>query len=191
MAQHAKSRVANGITDNEQEAANRAEAMVLLIRAGYRVYRPEADAYGEDLILRTPTGKLRAVQLKGRMTVNRRKYGQKSLWMLFPSTTFRSDVRREWFLVPHDQLYEMLRKKHGKAPAFSKEWHCRTVPAADRKHLAKFLLRRHRISPPPKGSARINARTTASSYSPGTRRSTSSCSAYRSATPWLRPARAG
>jgi hypothetical protein len=58
------------MTDNELEAANRAEAMVLLIRAGYRV--------------------------KGRMTVNRSKYGQKSLWMLFPSTTFRADVKREW-----------------------------------------------------------------------------------------------
>lgn len=136
MSRFAKSRVR--ITGNELEAANRAEAMVLLIRAGYRVYRPEADAYGEDLVLRTPTGKLRAVQLKSRMTVNRRKY--ESLWMLFPSTTFRNDVKREWYLVSHNQLYEMLRKKHGKARAFRKEWHCRTVPAADRKHLAKFII---------------------------------------------------
>jgi len=140
MSRFVKSRVTNGITDNELEAANRAEAMVLLIRAGYRVYRPEADAYGEDLILRTPTGKLLAVQLKGRMTVNRRKYGQRFLWMLFPGTPFRTDVRRDWYLVPHDELYEMLRKKHGKAPAFAKEWHCREVPAADRTHLARFLI---------------------------------------------------
>lgn len=53
---------------NEIEAANRAEATALLIRDGYRVYRPEADCYGEDLILRTPSGELRAVQLKSRMT---------------------------------------------------------------------------------------------------------------------------
>jgi hypothetical protein len=140
MARRTKSRATNEITDNELEAANRAEAMVLLIRAGYRVYRPEADAYGEDLILRTPTGKLRAVQLKGRMTVNRTKFGHKSLWMLFPNTTFRADVRRDWYLVPHDELYEMLKKRHGMAPSFSKEWHCRSVPAADRKHLKKFLI---------------------------------------------------
>jgi hypothetical protein len=38
------------LTANEIEAANRAEATALLIRAGYRVYRPEADCYGEDLI---------------------------------------------------------------------------------------------------------------------------------------------
>jgi hypothetical protein len=42
------------LTNNEIEAANRAESTALLIRAGYRVYRPEADCYGEDLIVRTP-----------------------------------------------------------------------------------------------------------------------------------------
>src|SRR5216684_1055687 len=44
------------LTSNELEAANRAEATALLIRAGYRVYRPEADGYGEDLVVRTPSG---------------------------------------------------------------------------------------------------------------------------------------
>lgn len=115
--------------------------MALLIRAGDRVYRPEADVYGEDLILRTPAGKLRAVQLKGRMTVDRSKYGGKSLWMLFPSTTFRTDKERTWYLMPHDKLYEMLRKKHGGAPAFAKGWSCRTVPARDRTHLKRFIIR--------------------------------------------------
>src|ERR1700737_4434973 len=98
-------------TTNEIEAANRAEATVLLIRAGYRVYRPEADCYGEDLILRTPSGKPRAVQLKSRMTVDR-KYLGISLWMLFPSTKFSAGVRREWFLVPHDELYKLMKKWH-------------------------------------------------------------------------------
>ena len=46
-------------TANEIEAANRAEATALLIRSGYRVYRPEADCFGEDLILRTPSGDIR------------------------------------------------------------------------------------------------------------------------------------
>src|SRR5258707_15509303 len=43
------------LTSNELEAANRAEATALLIRAWYRVYRPEADGYGEDLVVRTPS----------------------------------------------------------------------------------------------------------------------------------------
>src|SRR5260370_33573606 len=127
MNRLAKSSVNNKITGNEREAANRAEVMALLIRAGYRVYRPEADAYGEDLILRSPTGNLRAAQLKSRITVHPKYLLQKSLWMLFPSTTFSADKKRYWYLVRHDKLYEMLKKKHGKARTFSKGWHCRTV----------------------------------------------------------------
>ncbi len=46
------------LSSAEIEAANRAEATALLIRAGYSVYRPEADVRGEDLILRTPAGLL-------------------------------------------------------------------------------------------------------------------------------------
>ena len=36
-------------TSIEVEAANRAGARALLIREGYRVHRPEADCYGENL----------------------------------------------------------------------------------------------------------------------------------------------
>lgn len=38
------------------EAANRGEVTSILIRAGWRVYRPEADVHGEDLVLRHPDG---------------------------------------------------------------------------------------------------------------------------------------
>jgi hypothetical protein len=72
------------LTPNEKEAANRAEVTALLIRKGYRVYRPEADCHGEDLILRTPDGELLAVQLKARPEVDWNRYGGKSLWVLFP-----------------------------------------------------------------------------------------------------------
>ena len=126
------------LTANEMEAANRAEATALLIRVGYRVYRPEADCYGEDMILRAPNGDLRAVQLKSRMTVNRKKYG--GLWMLFPSAKFTADARRDWFLVPHDVLYELIEQKHGHAPKFNGEWSCQTVPKEDRKLLAGFVV---------------------------------------------------
>jgi hemolysin activation/secretion protein len=57
---------ANKLTStNEIEAANRAEVTAVLIRAGYRVYRPEADVSGEDLVIRIPEGELRSVQMKG------------------------------------------------------------------------------------------------------------------------------
>ena len=46
--------MAKPIKDEETEAANRTEITALLIREHYRVYRPEADCYGEDLVLRFP-----------------------------------------------------------------------------------------------------------------------------------------
>src|ERR1700688_566658 len=54
------------LTPNEIEAVNRAEATALLIRTGYRLYRPEADCDGEDLILRTPSGEFYPVQCLAR-----------------------------------------------------------------------------------------------------------------------------
>jgi hypothetical protein len=51
------------LPSNEVEAANRAEATALLIRAGYRVHPPEADCYGEDLVVRTPSGEVLPLQL--------------------------------------------------------------------------------------------------------------------------------
>jgi hypothetical protein len=124
------------ITSNEIEAANRAEATALLIRAGYRVYRPEADCYGEDLILRTPSGELRAVQLKSRPTVDWNKYGNgQSLWMLFPGTKSNDHVGRKWFLVLHDEFYAWVKNRHGHAPGWKDAW---SYPTISRK-LSHFL----------------------------------------------------
>ena len=108
------------ITANEVEAANRAEVTALLIRAGYRVYRPEADCHGEDLVLRTPSGELRAVQLKSRPEVDWKRYGARSLWMLFPDP--KNGRERTWFLVPHDSFYQWTQDKHRHAPKFNQAW---------------------------------------------------------------------
>lgn len=123
------------LTSNEIEAANRAEATALLIRAGYRVYHPEADCHGEDLILRTPSGELRAIQLKSRPTVDWNKYGGQSLWMLFPDLNGNAAPRRKWFLVPHDQFYKWVKGRHGHAPKWKEAWSFPTVP----KELGLFL----------------------------------------------------
>jgi hypothetical protein len=130
------------LTSNEIEAANRAEATALLIREGYRVYRPEADCYGEDLIVRTPKGKFLVVQLKGSLAVDRNKYGSKSIWMLFPSRKFRTDVERKWFLVPHDKLYKLMEHEHGHADCFDGRWRSPTISKSDCLFLAKFELSR-------------------------------------------------
>jgi hypothetical protein len=46
------------VKSNEVEPANRTEFTALLMRAGYRAYRPEADIDGETPNLCTPAGRL-------------------------------------------------------------------------------------------------------------------------------------
>ncbi len=145
----------------ETEAANRAEAAALLIQKGYRVYRSEADRDGEDLILRFPDksdpkqfsngqpfpfGEFRAVQLKSRPTVDKKYNKNRTLWMLFPDPK-KAYFQREWFLVPHKDLYEWMEKEHGHAKCMMKDgggWHCPYIP----KNLLAFLRNYIVIDPP-------------------------------------------
>jgi len=123
-------------TSNEIEAANRAEACAILIRLGYRVYRPEADCYGEDLIVRDQNGELHSVQLKSRPTVDWKRYGEKKqMLMLFPDPSGGSASGRKWYLVPHNLLYRWMKKEHGHAPKWNDSWSDPTVS----KRLGKFL----------------------------------------------------
>lgn len=117
------------------EAANRAEATALLIRCGYKVYRPEADDNGEDLVIRLPDGQLCPVQLKGRPLVDAPRYGGKGLWMLFPSARFDPTHTRRWYLVPHDALYAYVMARHGHAPKWNAAWSYPATPV----HLFEFL----------------------------------------------------
>jgi hypothetical protein len=109
------------LASNEIEAANRAEATAILIRAGYRVYRPEADVSGEDLVVRTPEGELLPVQMKGRPCVDWQRYGNRQLWMLFPDPSDRN-AGRVWFFVRHDELFAWVKNRHGSAPGWNNLW---------------------------------------------------------------------
>lgn len=124
------------------EAANRAEATALLVRCGSKVYRPEADDNGEDLVIRH-SGRLIAVQLKGRAFLDFHHYGGKGLWMLFPSARFDPSCTRRWYLIPHDVLYSYVEDRHGAAPKWNNAWSYPYVPA----HLGEFLTK-YRIRPP-------------------------------------------
>ncbi len=132
------------LSSNEIEAANRAEASALLIRCGYRVYRPEADTEGEDLILRTPVGDLIAVQLKGRITVDWNRYGSlPRIWMLFPDGPLQPARRREWYLVRHSELFDWMKRRHGHAPKWNGMWNSGAMSKFDREFLTD-----HRVRPP-------------------------------------------
>jgi hypothetical protein len=104
------------------EAANCAEVTAILIRAGYRVYRPEADVSGEDLIIRIPEGELRSVQMKGRSLVHWKLYGGKrhggnDMWMLFPDPAGEIPGR-PWFFIRHDELFNWYKQRRGAAPGW-------------------------------------------------------------------------
>lgn len=125
------------------EAANRAEATSLLIRCGYRVYRPEADVAGEDLVVRTPAGDLNGVQLKSRVLVDWKKYGGIDLLMLFPADKFVPEKPRPWFLIPHDTLFAWVKDRHGMAKGWTDSW---SYPGAG-KDLQAFLAP-YQVRPP-------------------------------------------
>jgi hypothetical protein len=128
------------------EAANRAEVTALLIRYGYRVYRPEADIEGEDLVVRAPEGvqmpegQLRGVQLKGRPIVHWKRYGDRDLWMLFPSAPYLSGLAREWFLVPHDDFFAWVKERHGSAPKWDCHWSYPSIGIDLASFLSKWQL---------------------------------------------------
>lgn len=141
----------NKLTSNEIEAANRAEATAVLIRAGYRVYRPEADVSGEDLVIRTPEGELRAVQMKGRPLVDWHRYGEHHIWMLFPDPA-GVIPGRPWFFIKHDELFDWFKECHGAAPGWVQranthhaEWSEKRLTDKLSKFLQPFMLR-----PPPR-----------------------------------------
>lgn len=129
----------NKLTSNEIEAANRAEATAILIRAGYRVYRPEADVSGEDLVIRAPDGELRPVQMKGRPSVEWRRYGGRQIWMLFPDPSGRKPGR-PWFFIKHDDLFSRVKNRHGAAPGWNDAWSYPRMSVDLRELLQPFML---------------------------------------------------
>ncbi|HEV8413032.1 MAG TPA: hypothetical protein VGQ49_05525 [Bryobacteraceae bacterium] len=133
------------LKSNEIEAANRAEATAILIRAGYRVYRPEADVYGEDLIIRPPEGALRSVQMKGRPAVELKRYGGKTIWMLFPDPE-GPQPGRSWFLVEHDQFFQWVKARHGTAQRWTDAWSYPRISADLRQWLEPFKLQPERTT---------------------------------------------
>ena len=123
------------------EAANRAEVTALLIRCGYRVYRPEADIEGEDLVIRHPTGALFAVQLKGSPIVDCRRYGGRGLWLLCPSAAYTPSVPRSFFLLPHDPFFDWVKTRHGHAPSWADHWRYPAISKALAAFLAEYQVR--------------------------------------------------
>lgn len=127
------------LTSNEIEAANRAEATAILIRAGYRVYRPEADVSGEDMVIHPADGELRPAQMKSRLTVDWRRYGGREIWMLFPDPT-GAKPGRPWFFVKHDELFAWIKNRHAGAPGWNDAWSYPHMSLDLRQFLLPFVI---------------------------------------------------
>jgi hypothetical protein len=109
----------SGLRFHQTGAADRAEATALLIRCGYGVYYPEN---GEDLVVRSPSGELRAVQLEKHPIVDWKRYGARRLWMLFPSASYDHSSTRVWFLILHDHFYDWVERRHLSTPKWASYW---------------------------------------------------------------------
>ena len=96
------------------EAINLNEVTSILLNKGFMLYRPEVDINGVDFLLKTPLGFIQKCQLKSRAYVEWNRYGGKDIFMVFPG---KGDVgNRDWYLIPHDKLFGILKQKHGHAP---------------------------------------------------------------------------
>ena len=109
------------------EAINLNEVTSILLNKGFMLYRPEVDINGVDFLLKTPLGFIQKCQLKSRAYVEWNRYGGKDIFMVFPG---KGDVgNRDWYLIPHDKLFGILKQKHGHAPQWNhvkhgEYWHC-------------------------------------------------------------------
>ena len=109
------------------EAINLNEVTSVLLYKGYMLYRPEVDKGGVDFLIETPSGQIQKCQLKSRAYVEWNRYGAKDSFMVFPGKGEKG--KREWYKIPHDDLFSILKAKHGKAPKwnnpkYGEYWHC-------------------------------------------------------------------
>ncbi len=112
------------------EAANRAEVSAILIRNGYRVYAPEADVDGVDLVLREKSGRILPVQQKGRPACHEKYRGQ-GITMLFPEPK-SVPLRRSWYLILHDQLFNHAKSNYKSSDDFvGRHWPTMTKKLRD------------------------------------------------------------
>ena len=84
----------------QKEIYNFQKIASVLADFGFNCIKLSDDWKGADFIACHIDGTTIKVQLKGRLTIQK-KYLGKDLWMAFPVDGF-------WFLVPHDKLVEIV-----------------------------------------------------------------------------------
>ena len=90
----------NSLTARQKENHNFHKAAAILADYGFNCIRLSDDWKGTDFIACHIDGTSLKVQLKSRLTIDR-KYCGKDIWMMFPDGD-------RWYLVRHDQLVRIV-----------------------------------------------------------------------------------
>ena len=92
------------LSAKQQEIYNFQKISGVLADYGFNCIKLHDDWQGADFIAYHKDGEqVLKVQLKGRLTIDK-KYRDKGLHMAFP-------VKETWYLLPHDELVEVVRQK--------------------------------------------------------------------------------
>jgi hypothetical protein len=91
------------LTSKQKEAYHFQKVSAVLADYGFQTIRLTDDWCGADFIAQHLNGSFLKVQLKGRLTVNK-KYEGKDLWICFPN-------QDDWYIYPHDKILDILLKK--------------------------------------------------------------------------------
>ncbi len=85
----------------QQESYNFQKVSAVLAEYGYITYRMHDDYHGADFHAVHLSGNVLKVQLKGRVTIDK-KYLGKEIYITF------SNDRVKWYLYPHDEIYKII-----------------------------------------------------------------------------------
>jgi hypothetical protein len=91
------------LSSKQKEAYHFQKISAVLADYGFQTIRLSDDWCGADFIAQHLNGSFLKVQLKGRLTVNK-KYEGKDLWICFP-------YQEAWYIYPHDEILDILLNK--------------------------------------------------------------------------------
>jgi|GEM_PF-3976197 len=103
----------SSIESYESVRKNFKEVSSLLTKKGYEVHWPDP-VRGVRFSIKSPNGVIQKCQLKSRAFVEWDNYGGKGLNMVFPGNGKLGS--RDWYLIPHDELFKIQKLRHGHAP---------------------------------------------------------------------------
>jgi hypothetical protein len=123
------------LNDKQKESYNFQKVSAILADYGYVTIRLSDDWNGADFIAHHHSGSYIKVQLKSRVTFNK-KYKSKDIFICFPDNEL-------WYLYPHDEvlaMYENSRFLNSKSWNEKGEHHWSPLSSKDKEDLKKYII---------------------------------------------------